>query len=110
MKIVYCSDLHLEVNGSSSVVDKKWAPGDVLVLAGDICTAIELLPHMNDQYARATKKALNYLKAEVFPQYNEVIKVMGNHTHYRGAYPETYGLVKEFFADVPNFHLLENES
>ncbi len=108
MKIVYVSDLHFEINGLRNG-SCNFEPGDILVLAGDISSANYLHPNRKDPNARSVKKAWNHLKQEVFPDYEQVYKVFGNHTHYKHFFKHTYRVMKDFLSDVPNLKILENE-
>lgn len=107
--IIYASDIHLEINGLGRA-NCKFADGDVLILAGDCFNASMGYPHRTDTKARSYKKGLEYLKREVFPKYGAILYVMGNHDHYDHVFKHTQTAVETQFCDVPNFHLLENET
>jgi len=109
LRVVYLSDVHTEINGLGRL-NCKFADGDVLVLAGDILNAAMLDSRRSDPKARGTQKALEFLKKRIFPKYKKIFKVMGNHTHYDGCYPLTEQQVRMALKDVPNLHLLENQS
>lgn len=108
-RIVYLSDVHTEIQGLGRL-NCKFAEGDVLVLAGDVCAAAQLNPARTDDTARSCRKALDYLKKNVFPNYRTVLKVMGNHTHYDGDLWTSENIIRDYFSDIPHFHLLENNN
>jgi hypothetical protein len=89
MKISLCSDLHLEFGNI------ELPGGDILILAGDICEAVNLNRHIK-------------FFTEECAKYNHVLYVMGNHEHYLGAFNETYDFIKQRMPD--NVIILENES
>lgn len=101
MKIGVCSDLHLEFGD----IELKNPTGiDVLILSGDICTAVEFVHDssiMAQRYHEFFKQC-----CEVFPH---VIYVMGNHEHYNGDYANTYSILKEHLA-YPNLYILDKET
>lgn len=110
MKINYCSDLHLEINGNFfKSQGKKFEPADVLVLAGDILAAPYIHEKRCDKDGRRVKEAAEYLKKEVFPLYKKVLYVVGNHEYYGHTYKDTRNVIKEYFSDCENFSLLEND-
>lgn len=111
MKVVYASDLHIEINGwnKDSGMSKSFEPGDVLVLAGDIVPAAYILPHRTDKEARKIKAAVKRFGDQVFSQYRKVIIVMGNHEHYHYRYEETYETLKEWWSQWPQVSFVENE-
>ena len=111
LKIVYVSDLHLEINGwnKDSGTAKGFEPGDVLVLAGDIIPAAYILPHRTDPEARKKKSSVKRFAKQIFPQYRKVIMIMGNHEHYHYRYEETYDSLKEWWSQWPQISFVENE-
>ena len=110
MKINYCSDLHVEINGNFfSSQNKKFTPADVLVLAGDIFSAAYIHPKRTDADGKRVKAALGYLRDKVFPNFDHVLMVVGNHEYYDHSYNECRDTIKEYFLDTPKFTLLENE-
>ena len=92
MKIAYCSDLHLEFADLILTNDEN---ADVLVLAGDICTAKHF-----------TKKLEFFQKvSEEFPK---VLYVIGNHEHYHYLFNDTAKDIKDALSHLPNIHVLDN--
>jgi len=108
MQVNYVSDLHIEINGRGRL-DQKWAPADVLVLAGDTLSVPYLHPQRNDSEARSVKKTWEYLKKNIFPQYKKIFLIMGNHDHYQHVFKNTADIWREHIKDVPNLVFLENQ-
>ena len=96
----------MEMNGRPKC---EWPKADVLILAGDIWNAALLKPKGNDAKSRSHKKAAQYLIDDVFPLYDRVFAVMGNHEHYGSYFDETEKFIEEFHKDCPNFKLLNGE-
>jgi len=97
MKVKLFSDLHLEF-------DKVETPfhageGDVLVLAGDICTAVDLTTGgpICDMYEK--------FFAECVKNYNKVFYTAGNHESYDGVLSETDSILRT----IPGVTYLQNE-
>jgi Icc-related predicted phosphoesterase len=110
MKIVYASDLHFEINGLGKA-GANWEPGDVLVLAGDIITAFTMAPQRNDAWSRSVKKGWEHMVQHVFPWYQHVFLLMGNHDHYKNVYSATEPFYREeLLKGISNLRLLENNS
>ncbi|AEC53166.1 Metallophosphoesterase [Synechococcus phage S-CRM01] len=74
MFVTLFSDLHLEFDKE----DKRFHPGegDVLILAGDICTAADI--NKLNPHGRIYRAFFD----ECVKNYNKVFYVMGNHEHY----------------------------
>lgn len=101
MNIKVLSDLHLEFEKPGSQFDP--GTGDVLILAGDICTAIDLVEDAFD-----LKKVFTDFFDKCSKGFNKVFYVMGNHEHYHGTLKETADILR---ANVPsNFTVLDNNS
>ena len=101
MNIKVLSDLHLEFEKPESNFDP--GTGDVLVLAGDICTAIDFefdTYNMREVYANFFRKC-----SEGF---NKVFYVMGNHEHYYYTFQDTAATLRKYLPE--NFTLLDNNS
>jgi predicted MPP superfamily phosphohydrolase len=111
LKIVYASDLHIEINGwnKDSGMSKSFEPGDVLILAGDTVPASYILDYRTDKEARKIKAACIRFANQVFKQYRKVIMIMGNHEHYHYRYEETYDTLKEWWSKWPQVEVVENE-
>ena len=102
MKIQLVSDLHLEFHkpqilGFGPELRITNAGADVLVLAGDICTARDF-----DSFLSFFEKC-----SKEFPH---VIYIMGNHEHYKHTFNDTASVIRETVKGLPNFHFLDNES
>ena len=101
MKIKVLSDLHLEFEKPSS--DFGPGTGDVLVLAGDICTAVDL---ESDAFNMKCLY-LNFFR-KCSEGFNKVFYVMGNHEHYHWTLQETANTLRKHLPS--NFTLLDNSS
>lgn len=106
MKIAICSDVHLEF-GQLELENTENA--DVLVLSGDICTAVDL---------RVTDSILSSAKTdrymEFFTQcsknFPHVVYVMGNHEHYHGDYATSAIHLRDAMKKCgDNIHFLDKE-
>jgi hypothetical protein len=105
MKIAITSDVHLEF-GQLELENAENA--DVLVLSGDICTAVDL---------RVTDSILSSAKTdrymEFFTQcsknFPHVVYVMGNHEHYHGDYADSIVHIKHALKHLENIHVLDKE-
>jgi Icc-related predicted phosphoesterase len=108
LKVSYCSDLHLEFR------DLELPGGDILILAGDICEAKNLLeswtpgPKLLFEQRSQVHDRYNRFFADECSKYQKVIYVMGNHEHYDFTYDHTYKHIKSLLPN--NVFLLENES
>ena len=74
MKLRILSDIHLEFG------DFDPGEGDVLVLAGDICTASSFLWRGEELFAERYLEFFN----KCVENYSRVFYVLGNHEHYNG--------------------------
>jgi len=81
MKIHHFSDIHLEMNSYPGFL-RKMPGGDVLIMNGDIHCARFFKEGANDSQARGAKKCMLKMAKEVFPKYDKVYHIMGNHEHY----------------------------
>ncbi len=98
MNVTLYSDLHLEFD----VRDFDPGTGDVLILAGDICVAGELLE--GGKMARRYKRFFDACVAG----YNKVFYTPGNHEHYNGDFQETQFILASEIN--PGVSLLNNRS
>ena len=98
MKVKVLSDIHLEFG------DFDPGSGDVLVLAGDICTASCFLYRADVEYA---KRYWRFFELCV-QNYNKVFYVMGNHEHYNGVFEYTEQTLRENLPE--GITLLQNQS
>tara|TARA_B100000073_G_scaffold90593_1_gene71435 strand:- start:83 stop:847 length:765 start_codon:yes stop_codon:yes gene_type:complete len=89
MNVKVLSDLHLEFE------DYDPGTGDVLVLAGDICVAVEYQKY--DAFFRKCAEG-----------YNKVFYVVGNHEHYHGNVDNTVEILKKNLPE--GITLLDDES
>lgn len=109
MKIAYCSDLHLEWG---MIEIKNDQDADVLILAGDICVANQLLPIVDTySYSSAAKRRDSIIDffQKCATEFNDVIYIAGNHEHYNGDFAKTYDILKENLGFIKNLHILDKE-
>jgi len=104
MKIAICSDVHLEF-GQLSLENTENA--EILVLSGDICTAIDLQP----TGLLGSAKFDRYL--DFFTQcsrnFPHVVYVMGNHEHYNGDFADSIVHIKSTLKHLENIHVLDKD-
>jgi predicted phosphodiesterase len=99
MKIALCSDIHLEF-GSLPIQNTEGA--DVLLLAGDICTA--------SGFSKFPQKDVYHkFFSQASEQFKDVIYIMGNHEHYHGDFAKTYETLQNELSPYQNIRLLEKE-
>lgn len=100
MKINYMSDLHLEFEGA----EMDPGEGEVLILAGDICTASSF-----EMRGEEDKKEtyLNFF-IKCVENYKKVFYVMGNHESYSFFFDETEKTLRENLPE--GITLLHNQS
>lgn len=101
MKIAIASDIHTEFG---SIELKNDQQADVLILAGDICTA-KVFKHKPKERA-----AVRQFFENCAFEFKHVIYVMGNHEHYDYDIANTYELLKYELSPLTNIHLLEKET
>lgn len=105
MKIALASDLHLEF---ADIVLKNTDGADVLLLAGDICVAHDL---MEDGVAFANKsQAIHDFFKRCCSEFSHVIYIMGNHEHYHGDFKYTVSHFKQMLGYLSNLVILDTES
>lgn len=109
MQVQVISDLHLEF------ADLELPGGDILILSGDVCEAVNLNKANYDpngimyEPERKDRRPDRYIRFfnEECSKYRHVVYVMGNHEHYHFCYDDTYRHIKDQLP--PNVYLLENE-
>jgi len=103
MKVALASDIHLEF-GPIELTNTQSA--DVLILAGDICQAVDV---NNETTMGRTCRTFFKQVSDRFPR---VIYIMGNHEHYQGDYARSRERLAAMLADLGsnNVHLLEKDS
>jgi len=103
MKVALASDIHLEF-GPIELTNTQSA--DVLILAGDICQAVDV---NNETTMGRTCRTFFRQVSERFPR---VIYIMGNHEHYQGDYARSRERLSAMLADLgsDNVHLLEKDT
>ena len=106
MKIAICSDVHLEF-GQLNLENTQGA--EVLVLSGDICTAVDLRVTDSILSSAKTDRYLDFFTAcsRNFPH---VVYIMGNHEHYHGDYATSAGYLRDAMKQCgDNIHFLDKE-
>jgi predicted phosphodiesterase len=105
MKIAITSDVHLEF-GQLELENTENA--EVLVLSGDICTAVDLRVTDSILSSAKTDRYLDFFTAcsRNFPH---VVYVMGNHEHYHGDYADSIVHIKSALKHLENIHVLDKE-
>jgi predicted phosphodiesterase len=105
MKIAICSDVHLEF-GQLELENTQNA--EVLILSGDICTAVDLRVTDGILSSAKTDRYLEFFTAcsRNFPH---VVYVMGNHEHYHGDFATSIGYLKDALKHLENIHVLDKE-
>jgi predicted phosphodiesterase len=105
MKIAICSDVHLEF-GQLELENTENA--EVLVLSGDICTAVDLRVTDSILSSAKTDRYMEFFTAcsKNFPH---VVYVMGNHEHYHGDYADSIVHIKHALKHLENIHVLDKE-
>ena len=106
MKIAIASDVHLEF-GQLDLDNTQNA--EVLVLSGDICTAVDLRVTDGILSSAKTDRYLEFFTAcsRNFPH---VIYIMGNHEHYHGDYATSAGILRDAVKQCgDNIHFLDKE-
>ena len=94
MKIDLVSDVHLECG------PLDLPGGDLLILAGDICEAQNLLDafHGTRLLGPPVDKYLRFFETQC-AKYQQVLYVMGNHEHYCGEYDSTAMILRRCIPD-----------
>ena len=99
MKVKLLSDLHLEFQDEGEFLPGE---GDVLILAGDICTASDL--GRKGKLSKRYKKFFN----RCVESYNKIFYVLGNHEHYNFIFDKTEDVIRE---NIPEgITLLQDQS
>ena len=103
MKLALASDIHLEF-GPIELANTESA--DVLILAGDICQAVDV---NNETPMGKTCQTFFEQVSACFPQ---VIYIMGNHEHYQGDYARSRERLQKMLDQhaCHNVHLLEKDT
>jgi Icc-related predicted phosphoesterase len=109
MKIALASDVHLEF-GEISFENTENA--DVLILSGDICTAVDLMVKDDIGFFDKNVRSEKYHKffQECGERFPHVIYVMGNHEHYNGDYRNTITTLRDRLSYIRNLHILDKDT
>ena len=105
MKIAICSDVHLEF-GQLDLENTQNA--EVLVLSGDICTAVDLRVTDGILSSAKTDRYLDFF-AQCSRNFPHVIYVMGNHEHYHGDFATSSVDLRHALKHHENIHFLDKE-
>jgi hypothetical protein len=102
VKIALASDIHLEF-GPIELANDQGA--DVLILAGDICQAVDA---PNDTQVGRVVQTFFRQVSDRFPR---VIYIMGNHEHYQGDFARSRERLQRMLDQqaCDNVHLLEKD-
>jgi len=104
MKIAIASDVHLEF-GQLQLANTQNA--EVLILSGDICTAVDLQPTGLVGSAKWDRYMEFFTACSVnFPH---VVYVMGNHEHYHGDFATSITIIRDALSHLENIHVLDKE-
>lgn len=107
------SDLHLDI----SKVNPILAGGDVLILAGDTCEAIEFRKMTDEQYEfmkskpageLSNRQRINFFFRECSEKYKHVVMIAGNHESYNYNVDFTVKHMRDNLPD--NFHVLDKDT
>jgi hypothetical protein len=105
IKLALGSDLHLEF-GSIDPVNTHDA--EVLILSGDICTAVDL-EHTDTILSSGRRDRFLDFFADCSGNFDHVVYVMGNHEHYHGDFATSAQTIKTALAQYENVHVLDKE-
>ena len=105
MKFSLVSDVHLEHQPEFRL--KNVDESDVLILAGDILTAV-VLEDKSDDLSRKNRNFHEFFQS-VCSQWKHVIYVAGNHENYNFDITQTIDHLKKHLGYLTNLHILENE-
>jgi len=103
MRVALASDIHLEF-GAIELENTESA--DVLILAGDICQAVDV----NNETTMGRRVQTFF--EQVSDRFPRVIYIMGNHEHYQGDYARSRERLQKMLDDhgCHNVHLLEKDT
>lgn len=105
MKLAVCSDLHLEF-GTIDLANTMGA--EVLILSGDICTAVDL-EHTDAILSSGRRDRFLDFFAVCSRNFAQVIYVMGNHEHYHGDFATSAHTIKTALRHCENVHVLDKQ-
>ena len=92
MKIHYMSDLHLEFGALNMPLPK----GEVLILAGDIISAIRLCPTRTDKFSTVLRERFHLFFEEVLEKFDKCFYVTGNHEYYNSSFEEVDEILDKY--------------
>lgn len=94
MKVVFASDIHLEVNGYHPCLEK--AEGDILILAGDIHAISNLRKSTRFSNPGKAKRLFDKLYNNVLSKFKHVYWIPGNHEYYQGDITVEDNFIEDF--------------
>jgi Icc-related predicted phosphoesterase len=103
MRVALASDIHLEF-GAIELENTQSA--DVLILAGDICQAVDV------SHDTTMGRRVQTFFEQVGARFPRVIYIMGNHEHYQGDYARSRERLQKMLDKhhCNNVHLLEKDT
>lgn len=104
MKLAIGSDLHLEFG---PITIKNTQHADVLILAGDICTAKDF--KTRDSQNQYSKRYYDFFD-QVSSEFKDVIYILGNHEHYGYDINRTIHNIRDRLCGLSNIHVIEKDS
>ncbi|MGH1352665.1 MAG: metallophosphoesterase [Methyloligellaceae bacterium] len=90
MRICYFSDLHLEHYDYKH----KFPEADILLLAGDICRAVDLAEYHNNPCRMERRDHAMWFFDELLERFPHIIYCMGNHEHLDFDFYETHDALR----------------
>lgn len=103
MKIAIASDVHLEFGGLEI---RNAQAAEVLVLAGDICTAKDFRTSASEN--KYTRRYYEFFE-KAASEFEHIIYVLGNHEHYGNDMAFTKRNISDRLAHLPNIKVIERE-
>ena len=103
IRVHYCSDLHLEQGDLNAPIPE----GDILILAGDICIAEDLVSWQSDCKKKESRDRAMWFFDTVSESFEHVLYCMGNHEHLDFDLYHTEDFLKSQLHS--NIHLLEKQ-
>ncbi len=95
MKIDVISDLHMEF---SMIEVSNREKSDVLVLAGDIIPAVQIVPNIIEWFERVAE------------QYKQVFYVAGNHEYYGSDLLGCIPVIRQMLSHIDNLVIMDNDA
>ena len=103
MRICYLSDLHLE----HYKYEMAFPKGDLLLLAGDICRAVDLVDWKNNAERTKHRDHVLWFFDEITEKFRHVLYCAGNHEHFDFDFFETHQALRSELPDT--IHVLDKD-